>query len=283
LRAELAISADMPVILFAGRLSEQKQPRLLAQVMHELARRSHKFICLVAGDGEDRPLLERFLRSNRLDRVRLLGTVSTERMRELMAMSDILFLPSRMEGISLAIYEAMAMGVVPVSANVGGQNELVTPECGILVNRGPDEREAYVEALESLLQNRDRRIQMGQTARQRICENFRIEQMGHRMVGLIQHAHDLAHQEPRPPISPGLAHEIATLAIEYTRVEQVADHLAKQQDQLGTHIKLHLARRARDILRIPYGWALGHGMTLIVPLRDRVYTPVSRWLHSSHD
>ena len=33
----------------------------------------------------------------------------------------------------------MAMEVVPVGADVGGQRELVTPECGVLVKRGSNE------------------------------------------------------------------------------------------------------------------------------------------------
>ena len=48
------------------------------------------------------------------------------------------------------MFEAMAAGVVPVASDVGGQRELVTPECGVLVAHGPDEIERYVEALRQL-------------------------------------------------------------------------------------------------------------------------------------
>ena len=66
----------------------------------------------------------------------MLGGVPNEKMRDLLAAADIFFLPSRWEGIALAIYEAMSMGVAVVGAIVGGQAELVTPECGVLIPRG---------------------------------------------------------------------------------------------------------------------------------------------------
>ena len=56
--------------------------------------------------------------------VRFVGPGRLHPMRERHAIADIFFLPSKQEGLALAIYEAMAMYTVPVSANVGGQAEL---------------------------------------------------------------------------------------------------------------------------------------------------------------
>src|ERR1041384_561474 len=58
-RHELLISDTAPVILFAGRLSEQKQPRVLAWALRQLQDANTEFVALVAGDGEDREWLER--------------------------------------------------------------------------------------------------------------------------------------------------------------------------------------------------------------------------------
>jgi glycosyltransferase involved in cell wall biosynthesis len=52
-----------------------------------------------------------------------------------MAATDIFFLPSQWEGIALTLFEAMAMQLVPVAADVGGQRELVTPDCGFLISQ----------------------------------------------------------------------------------------------------------------------------------------------------
>ena len=72
---------------------------------------------------------------------------SNRRIKDLLNAADIFFLPSQMEGISVAIYEAMSMGIVSVGADVGGQSELVTETCGFLIKRDAQEREHYVGCL----------------------------------------------------------------------------------------------------------------------------------------
>lgn len=289
LRQALNIDPEMPVILYAGRLDTQKQPQVFAEVVRQLAHTGLAFVCLVAGDGKDRAFLERFVRTHHLSQVRLLGSVSNQRMRELMAVSDIFFLPSQMEGISLAIFEAMAMGVVPVSADVGGQRELVTPDCGILVIRDPTEGEAYVAALTQLISNPNQRQKMGQSARQRVTEHFRLEQMGERMVALIRRAQQWTLESPRLTISPGLGQELATQVIEFTRLEQMADQLWLERqtmlagkpapNNLGRYVVVWSGRRLKELLRPIYRWAVAHGLKWLVPLRNRVYALAMRWVH----
>jgi len=79
----------------------------------------------------------------------------------------------------------MAMGAVPVSADVGGQSELVTPDCGVLIKLGPGEIPAYTQALLELLVDPAARNAMAARARQRICEHFSLQEMGARMASLL--------------------------------------------------------------------------------------------------
>jgi glycosyltransferase involved in cell wall biosynthesis len=224
-RAEFHIPDDMPVLLYAGRLCEQKQPKVFAPVMRELRDRKLGFTCFVAGDGQDRKWLQRYVRRHRLkSHVRVLGTVKHERMQELLAASDIFFLPSKMEGISLAIYEAMAMGVVPVGADVGGQRELVTPECGVLVERSSHEREvkAYSDVLATLIESSERRKALGEAARDRVSTCFKLEQMGERMDQLLKQAQEAHHARSTVATSPGLGMEHAVQTVEYERLSRAA-------------------------------------------------------------
>lgn len=180
------VDANTPVILFAGRLSSQKQPEVLTRTLQLLDQRGISYACLIAGEGEQEPKLREFIARNESPGVRLLGLQSNEHIKELLAISDIFFLPSKHEGIALSIYEAMSMGVVPVSADVGGQRELVTSESGVLIPRGPDEAERYADALASLLNDAELRRRMAGAARKRVVESFRLEQMGDAMAALLR-------------------------------------------------------------------------------------------------
>lgn len=253
LRAELGIAPAAPVVLYAARLERQKQPMLAFQVMRALARRLPETVFLVAGDGRFAGYLRGATRLHHLERqIRLLGPVDNQRVRELLAASDILFLPSEMEGISLAVYEAMAMGVAPVSAAVGGQAELVTPECGVLVERGPGERERYIAALLELLRDPQRLRALGAGARARVAAEFPLDAMGQRMDALLTQAsqHQAAHS--RPPVGQDAALASARAAVATARAEWAVYTPAQRRAPLPVRLK----RRAWQALNGPAWWLL---------------------------
>ena len=228
-RKKWDVPEGTPVILFTGRLCAQKQPDVLARVLLELRDRNLPFLCLVAGDGEQGPWLRQFVAGNGLNQVRLLGARSSEEVRELLAISDIFFLPSLHEGISLAAYEAMAMEAAVVGADVGGQKEVLTPECSILVAPGEHQVARYASALAALLEDRPRREAMASAARKRVATEFRLDDMGQRMAEVLSSGASCPtfdiHQAMQA-LAPAFAREI----IEQSRVELIADELwAKNQ------------------------------------------------------
>jgi glycosyltransferase involved in cell wall biosynthesis len=220
-REALGIPPDAAVVVFAGRLVAQKRVRLAAEIVRRTRAAGSPLLWLVAGDGSDTGWLRRFVRRHRLQNsVRLLGQVPHQRLREVLLASDVLLLPSAYEGIALILYEALALGVVPLAADVGGQRELVTPECGILVAPQSGELEAYVAALERLLADRSLRESMSASGQARVQQHFHPQQMIERMDALLDQATHNATALPRLPIDTGVGHAAASLAIEHTQLEQ---------------------------------------------------------------
>jgi glycosyltransferase involved in cell wall biosynthesis len=96
------------------------------------------------GDGESRPAVEQLVAETGLQkRIHLLGARTDA--TDLLADSTLLMMPSAYEGLALVSYEAMALGVPQIFADVGGQSELITPETGILKQRSGEEVR-YAEA-----------------------------------------------------------------------------------------------------------------------------------------
>ncbi len=223
-RQELAIGGATPVILFAGHITPQKQPRVLARTALQLRRQGRDFVLLVAGRGPDLPWLRRFVAKHRMQSyLRLLGEAPLQRIRELLAASDIFFLPSRNEGVSLVIYEAMATGLAIVSADVGGQSELVTPDCGVLAAHGSedDDVELYTQILADLLAQPERRQAIGAAGRRRVQERFRLHQMAEGIISMLQEAQPrCADSGARPALAAGYAS--AVQAVEYARLAREA-------------------------------------------------------------
>lgn len=236
-RRELEIAEEVPIILYTGRICAQKQPRVLAETVLRLAQQRLPFVALVAGDGPDLEWVRSFVKQHKIsDYVHFLGTISNERVRDLMAAADVFFLPSLWEGISLSIFEAMACGLPIVGADVGGQRELVTPDCGVLISRGDEADEAarYAEAMTPLLQDRERRQKMGHAGRQRVEASFRLEQMGERMASLIDEAMRLHVTQPRPAPGLGLGRAHAVQVVEHLRLVALTDWLWREREQQAT-------------------------------------------------
>jgi glycosyltransferase involved in cell wall biosynthesis len=271
-RRHLDVPAGHPVVLFVGRVSEDKQPDVLAQTVRSLAERGIPFTLVVAGDGPDLPRLQRFFSRHGLaKRVRLLGTVDHDQLCEIYAAADIVFLPSRSEGIALVLYEAMAAALPVVAARVGGQAELVTPETGILVPRGTISQETalYADALASLLGDAARRKSMGQAARMRIEQDFPLQQLGARILELLELANRLRRDEPRPVPSRGLGRATATEAIELTRTNVLADALWHGgMSAPGTPLAVRAYLLLQRVGGPTYRWAVAHGAPGLPTVRD---------------
>ena len=289
-RKELAIPADKLVMLYAGRICEQKQPRVFAKTMEALKSRGLDFLCLVAGDGEDRHWLSDYVRKHDLRNcVWVMGAVSNERVRELLAAADVFFLPSKMEGIAITIYESMAMGVVPVGADVGGQGELVTPECGMLIERNSAEHEPaqYADVLKNLIQHPEMRRSMGKAARERVRSRFDIEQMGNRMSELLSAPQRTGDSAKVVAVPSGLAKEHVVQAIEhemllkntqglekYRQIESVRRELLRSFEHRRASIRRFLLPMERFVRRVDL---MRRAVQALRKVKDAMWIVGHRW------
>ncbi len=106
-------------------------------------------------------------------------------MTEYLAATDVLAMPSRDEGFGLAALEAMAMGVPPVAAAVGGLLDIVEDGCtGVLVP--PDDAPALAAALQGLLANPAQAREMGAAARQRVEERWDAARLAEEYLHLYE-------------------------------------------------------------------------------------------------
>ncbi len=282
MRAQHKKPDDKPVILFIGHMREQRQSRVVTSVLRELKRRHKRFVCLVLEDRKDLPWLRRFTSLNDFKKqVRIMGAVSNEVMREYLAAGDILFLPSQTEGIALAVYEAMAMGLTIVGADLGGRRELVTPECGILIECPGDvenEAQRYVEALSILLDAPERRRSLGVAARVRIDQHFRLPGMGEAMAQALLERAPALHAT-RPKAVPGIA-----LALEYIQITLEEQRSAAAFESLIKYTVLENLRQ-RVLSRVYVLWQRFQHSALwwrvLKPFKDALLTTGNRigvWL-----
>jgi glycosyltransferase involved in cell wall biosynthesis len=128
-------------VVYCGRLSREKGVDLLIDAIKRISAN-----LVVVGGGP----LERELRElARGDpRIRFTGPLPRAEALRIVKGSDVFVLPSRHEGLSTALLEAMAMGVPVVATRVGGNPELVEHgETGLLVEPEPGQLAGAISLL----------------------------------------------------------------------------------------------------------------------------------------
>ena len=159
---ELGIDDNTPVVTSVSLISPVKDHATQLSAFARLLPRYPRALLLVAGDG---PLMDDTRRraASLGDRVRFLG--HRKDVADLLRASDIFLQTSLSEGFSNAILQAMACALPVVVTRVGGNPELVTPDCGTLVDtESPDE---VTDALDRLLAVPDLRRAFGEAGRAR--------------------------------------------------------------------------------------------------------------------
>ncbi|HHH42926.1 MAG TPA: glycosyltransferase family 1 protein [Gammaproteobacteria bacterium] len=127
----------------------------------------------------------RFISENHLEDSVVNIAVENSEVPSVLKNVDILVAPSHEEPFGLSILEAMAMGIPVVASRVGGIPEVVADGVtGILFQ--PGDWRALVDILCSLMDDPERRLELGRNARMRVEDRFSIQAMVSRTVKVYQ-------------------------------------------------------------------------------------------------
>lgn len=166
---------ETPIFGFFGRLVPEKGADLLLRAAAKLKSAGHVFQVRIAGQGAERPSLERLAESLGLrDCVTFLGQVPSTRMPRLYADLTALVVPSRTlpnwkEQFGRVMVEAMACGVPVIGAQSGAIPD-VLGESGLLF---PEEDvQALTAHMARLLADSALRMRLAQSGRARVLAHF---------------------------------------------------------------------------------------------------------------
>ena len=183
-RGELGISGDAPVVGTVAQLRPEKALEVLVAAAAKLRATTPDLHVLIAGDGLERPRLERMIESEGLgESVHLLGY--RRDVPDILAALDVAVCCSDFEGGPLSVMEYMDAGLATVATEVGGLPELIEPGLtGALVPaRDPD---ALATAIDALLRDPEGRREMGARARERRRADYALDTWVGRMEELYE-------------------------------------------------------------------------------------------------
>ena len=185
---------DKFIISYICRITEQKRPFLLLDIIKEISTLRKDILFLIVGGG----LLLNEVKA-KAKKLKIMDYIcfldSTDKTQEIYSVSDITINCSIKEGLALTSYESLSMGIPVISSDVGGQKELINDEVGVIVpclqeeedirniNYEKEEINLYVDAIQKILGDLD---SYKSKCRKRILDGFTLEKMTKQMSSIFE-------------------------------------------------------------------------------------------------
>jgi glycosyltransferase involved in cell wall biosynthesis len=178
---------DWPVgVVCVGRLVPVKGQLVLLEAVAELVRAGYDVELALVGGGEMRDVLADAARRLGIDdHVELPGPLSHPDVLERIRAADVFCLPSFAEGVPIVLMEAMALGLPVVTTRVMGIPELVEDGVsGLVVS--PGSRDALVDAMRRLIDDRGLRDRLGAAGRERVESDYVLAASAEQLRALFE-------------------------------------------------------------------------------------------------
>ncbi|MCK1233072.1 glycosyltransferase family 4 protein [Streptococcus uberis] len=146
LRSELNIKNDDVILISVGELNNNKNHLSVMEAIKKINEKNIKYF--VVGTGENYDLYSEYIKENDLENnITLLGYRTD--IPQLLNLCDIFIFPSKREGLSVALMEAMASKLPIIASNIRGNRDLIIHgEGGYLFNIDDNDLiESYIKIL----------------------------------------------------------------------------------------------------------------------------------------
>ena len=165
-------TGDPPYVFLAARIQDRrKNVELLIRACARLRTAYPRLRLVIAGDEPPADVAALVDRLHMRDVTTFAGHVNRDTLVALYQRATLFALPSRQEGLGIAVQEAMACGVPVVATRCGGPESLVEDgKTGFLVPN--DDEAALSTAIGEVLADPERRHAMGRAARERCLHLF---------------------------------------------------------------------------------------------------------------
>jgi colanic acid/amylovoran biosynthesis glycosyltransferase len=169
-------------ILCVARLVHLKGHLLLLQALKRLAQEGHRLRLTLVGDGPDGPALRQAVEKHRLtEYVHFTGPINPAGIHPYYERAHVFALASLIEGLPVALMEAMASELPCVAPRIAGIPELIIDGLnGLLFN--PANCEDLTRALRVLVCDPDLRLSMGKAARSQVIRNYNLHHNASRLA-----------------------------------------------------------------------------------------------------
>ena len=176
------------IVLFLGRISEEKGLRLLLGVWKALG--IEDWVLVLAGPDwfGERKVLEEKIKCESIPNVRFVGAADEDLKDKLYREAKIFVLPSPMENFSAVVLEALAYAIPVIATKGTPWQELQDNKCGWWIDQGQDALKTALKTAMSL--EDDERDDMGARGRELVADKYSWDKVSDSVLALYEKAID---------------------------------------------------------------------------------------------
>ncbi|MBI2651232.1 glycosyltransferase family 4 protein [Candidatus Woesearchaeota archaeon] len=177
------------ILLFVGRLSEQKGLQYLIESLSSIVKRYPKAKLLVIGEGAYKKTLQEIVNKKKLGKyVEFLGAMPSSELPKHYNFADVFILPSLSaktgtEALGLSLLEAMSCGCAVIGTDVGGIKYIIKNGYNGIIVRQKDSN-AISNAIIKLLGNKKMAEKFGKNAAEFARKNYSWENAAKEFIRL---------------------------------------------------------------------------------------------------
>jgi len=184
LRRKLQIQPHTKVLLYVGRVAQEKNLKMLFEAVMQIIKREPHTLLLVVGDGPYRDASADIVRDLGIaDRVKFIGFVPRHEVDQYYVMSDLFIFSSTTETQGLVVNEAMSYGLPAVVVEGGGASSSI--EHGVSGFIVGNRSELLAEAAIQVLNDEILYAKFSQKSRE-TSQNYDITAMTREIVSVYQ-------------------------------------------------------------------------------------------------
>ena len=177
LKSKYGYQPDDKVLLFIGRLIDEKQPIRMIDILTEIRNKDKSFKLLMIGSGELKSAVEnRINRLNLSDYVQMIERIPNSDIWELYRMADAFVNLNQQEIFGMAILEAMYYGCKVIAWKAPGPNLIIENDVSGFLVQSNEEVIEVVRKTENI----------SEAAHKRIVDNFTWESSAKRILSTLE-------------------------------------------------------------------------------------------------
>lgn len=184
IRHELGIDEKGIIVSFIARMTLQKAPLLYLEALKSAHEANERITGLMIGGGDMDDEVATYIEQNEMSSFVKRRPFRTD-IPNVLALTDIYCLPSKWEGLSIALLEAMSMALPVIVTPTDGTHEVIREgENGLITPF--DDAQQLAENLLKLADDPDMRRKLGEAARQTILQRFSAQRVSDQVVDIYR-------------------------------------------------------------------------------------------------